>query len=203
MFFGIWDPGWEKIRIRDKRPGSATLGLGLICWQWRTWRHLLSPQESDHEFGPLPGGFEGPSAGRDWPLWMHALSPGWRPVPCIESDQGISGPAELPDHGLAGQFTRPESYWKLLEPDEAEAEGCGHLLPAQAEGGPPEAVDPGPQQGLPCFPQCLNAQEDCCRHQEWRRHDQVLDKAIVFVFFQKYICFFKLARFLFPKNMCF
>jgi hypothetical protein len=25
MFFGIWDPGWEKIRIRDKHPGSATL----------------------------------------------------------------------------------------------------------------------------------------------------------------------------------
>jgi hypothetical protein len=23
MFF--WDPGWEKIRIRDKHPGSATL----------------------------------------------------------------------------------------------------------------------------------------------------------------------------------
>ncbi len=80
---------------------------------------------------------------------------------------------------------------------------CGHLLPAQAEGGPPEAVDPGPQQGLPCFPQCLNAQEDCCRHQERRRHDQVLDKAIVYVFFQKYIRFFKLARFLFPENKFF
>ncbi len=25
MFFGIRDPGWEKIRIRDKHPGSATL----------------------------------------------------------------------------------------------------------------------------------------------------------------------------------
>ncbi len=32
MFFGIrdpgseiWDPGWEKTRIRDKHPGSATL----------------------------------------------------------------------------------------------------------------------------------------------------------------------------------
>jgi hypothetical protein len=25
FFFGIWDPGWEKIRIRDKHPGSATL----------------------------------------------------------------------------------------------------------------------------------------------------------------------------------
>jgi hypothetical protein len=24
-FFGIRDPGWEKIRIRDKHPGSATL----------------------------------------------------------------------------------------------------------------------------------------------------------------------------------
>jgi hypothetical protein len=22
---GIWDPGWIKIRIRDKHPGSATL----------------------------------------------------------------------------------------------------------------------------------------------------------------------------------
>ncbi len=27
MFFGIRDPGWEKIRIRDKHPGSATLVL--------------------------------------------------------------------------------------------------------------------------------------------------------------------------------
>jgi hypothetical protein len=25
MFFGIRDPGWEKIWIRDKYPGSATL----------------------------------------------------------------------------------------------------------------------------------------------------------------------------------
>jgi hypothetical protein len=23
----FWDPGWEKIRIRDKHPGSATLQL--------------------------------------------------------------------------------------------------------------------------------------------------------------------------------
>ncbi len=36
-----------------------------------------------------------------------------------------------------------------------------------------------------------------------RRHDQVLGKAIVYIFFQKYFCFFKLARFLFPENMCF
>jgi hypothetical protein len=27
MFFGIRDPGWEKIRIRDKHPGSATLAI--------------------------------------------------------------------------------------------------------------------------------------------------------------------------------
>ncbi len=25
MFFGIRDPGWEKIQIWDKHPGSATL----------------------------------------------------------------------------------------------------------------------------------------------------------------------------------
>jgi hypothetical protein len=64
-------------------------------------------------------------------------------------------------------------------------------------------VDPGPQQGLPCFPQCLNAQEDCCRHQEPLRHDQVLDKAIVYVFFQKYILFFKWRVFYFPKTCVF
>jgi hypothetical protein len=40
MFFGIRDPGWEKIRIRDKHPGSATLvycyisgfGDGICVW---------------------------------------------------------------------------------------------------------------------------------------------------------------------------
>jgi hypothetical protein len=29
MFFWIRDPGWEKIRILDKHPGSATLGIFL------------------------------------------------------------------------------------------------------------------------------------------------------------------------------
>jgi hypothetical protein len=79
---------------------------------------LLSPQEPDNEFGLLSGGSEAPSAGLDGPLWMHALSPGWRPVPCIESDQGISGPAGLQNHGLARKFPRPESYSKLLEPQD-------------------------------------------------------------------------------------
>jgi hypothetical protein len=26
----FWDPGWEKIRIRDKHPGSATLIFSII-----------------------------------------------------------------------------------------------------------------------------------------------------------------------------
>jgi hypothetical protein len=30
MFFAIRDPRWEKIRIRDKHPGSATLQL-IVC----------------------------------------------------------------------------------------------------------------------------------------------------------------------------
>jgi hypothetical protein len=30
MFFGIRDPGWEKIRIRDKHPGAATLVYSLL-----------------------------------------------------------------------------------------------------------------------------------------------------------------------------
>jgi hypothetical protein len=33
MFFGIRDPRWEKIRIRDKHPGSATL-IKVECFDW-------------------------------------------------------------------------------------------------------------------------------------------------------------------------
>jgi hypothetical protein len=29
----FWDPGWEKIRIRDKHPGSATLARSESHWQ--------------------------------------------------------------------------------------------------------------------------------------------------------------------------
>jgi hypothetical protein len=42
MFFGIrdpgseiWDPGWEKTGIRDKHPGSATLGITQISQHCR------------------------------------------------------------------------------------------------------------------------------------------------------------------------
>jgi hypothetical protein len=31
--FWIRDPGWVKIRIRDKHPGSATLLVGSFCYQ--------------------------------------------------------------------------------------------------------------------------------------------------------------------------
>jgi hypothetical protein len=30
MFLGIRDPGWEKILIRDKHPGSATLIADIV-----------------------------------------------------------------------------------------------------------------------------------------------------------------------------
>jgi hypothetical protein len=43
----IPDPGWTKIRIRDKHPGSATLGIGNIalycltlCRRYKDSAHL-------------------------------------------------------------------------------------------------------------------------------------------------------------------
>jgi hypothetical protein len=52
MFFGIRDPGseirdpgWEKIRIRDKHPGSATLQSGIEVEEVPDGRHTV-PQSS-------------------------------------------------------------------------------------------------------------------------------------------------------------
>ncbi len=39
----FWDPGWEKIRIRDKHPGSATLTLSwsyLACYIFEVWETI-------------------------------------------------------------------------------------------------------------------------------------------------------------------
>jgi hypothetical protein len=36
------DPGWVKIRIRDKHPGSATLTLGQVFYQ-RFWFNSTPP----------------------------------------------------------------------------------------------------------------------------------------------------------------
>ncbi len=43
----IWDPGWVKIRIRDKHPGSATLVTDDQFFAWQAsdmgQEHLLEP----------------------------------------------------------------------------------------------------------------------------------------------------------------
>jgi hypothetical protein len=42
--FWIRDPGWVKIRIRDKHPGSATLHMGI--WHIHSFAHVLVVADS-------------------------------------------------------------------------------------------------------------------------------------------------------------
>ncbi len=60
-------------------------------------------------------------------------------------------------------------------------------LPTQSKGHPVEAVDSGPQQRLSGRPQCLDVQEDCCHHQEWRIHEKINWFHLLEVFPEKYL----------------